>query len=64
MPRFIVMDELHIQVSVPVRATADIRPLIRRRLKSQPFRRQVVASIRALFADLPPTAIIRVRLVP
>jgi hypothetical protein len=62
MPRYILMDELHVQVRArPDLAAAD-RAALRRLLGGRPFRRQVLGAVRALFAGRPFGPAVRVRL--
>jgi hypothetical protein len=63
VPRFLIMDELHIQITTPLTSSEKDRAAIRRRLISKQFRRQVVHAVRALFASTPTATTVRVRLV-
>jgi hypothetical protein len=53
MPRYILMDELHVQVRARPDLAAPDRADLRRLLAGRPFRRRLVRAVRALFAGRP-----------
>lgn len=61
MATTVLMDELHIQVRIPVDMFPAHKAVLRRLLAGPTFRRQVVAGVRAALAGRPWSAAVRVR---